>query len=212
VICSLQTGSRDILPRMRKEIDESLQSYIDLLKKIEEISKKFKSAQDKVQFKKYGILAQVAAVAAGVVIVGVCVAPTFALPAAFFYGVVGLLAFGMLYLVYIAWCELTRTNDPFEETIVLLKRLGDKDVDRVRSGVNFTRSAIIDLGNTLGQVETRIDIAAHYVRGQDAMNEAGHKLIEYCDKMEKKSKALQEQIEILRTDVNNVQRSRYQYR
>jgi Flp pilus assembly protein TadB len=197
---------------MRKEIDETLQSYMDLLKRIEEISKKFKSAQDTVQFKKYLILAQVAAVAAGVVIVGVCVAPTFALPAAFFYDVVGLFAFGMFYLAYIAWRELKRTNDRLEETRVLLKRLGDKDIERVRSGVNFTRSAIIDLGNILGQVETRIDIAEHYVRGQDAMNQAGDKLIEYCEKMEKKSEALQEQIEILRTDVHKVQQSRYPYR
>jgi len=202
---------------MEQEIRESLQSYVDLLEKIEEISKKFNSAQK--HFKTYRILAQVAAVAAGALIVGVCVrayvAPTFSLPLAFSCGVPRLFPFGMLgafaYFVFEGLWRFPRKIDRFEKTIVLLERLRD-EVNLVRSEWRFIKSDFIGLLTTLDNEKRSIDIAAHHVRGQDVTNQEGHQVIGTCDEMEKKSKALKERIEFLRNHVNKIQRSRYQYR
>jgi hypothetical protein len=205
LISALQTGSHDILPNVKEEILRCLQAYDDLRNEIKIISNGLKLMQDKVQFQKYFIFVQVAAVAATFMIVGAAVC---GLPA------VGCGIKGAVVAAphaYAVWGELTRRDQRIQATIDVLK-----GIELQRSEVRFTKSDVDHLYTSIVQVETRIEIADVVTNSstvdQDCMKKRGHELIALCDRMDSNFKALDSRIQFLRTQVVKVQRSRYYQR
>jgi hypothetical protein len=211
MICTdLQAVFEHILPNMRTEISRSLQSYEALERKIKGIVTQLGSTQKKVPWEKGGILVQIGAVAASslIVTVAACGMPVLG-------GIAGIAArvvAAAIQSAYDEWGELTARSARVQATTDLLKRFGEEEVEAMRSEVFFTKSAMEDLGTVTGQVETRIGMADTITNfsttDRDGLKRTGLALIKFCDKMDKKYQALEEQIEFLRTQVINAQRSR----
>jgi hypothetical protein len=211
MICTdLQAVFEHILPNMRTEISRSLQSYEALERKIKGIVTKLGSTQEEVAWKKGGILVQVGAVAASslIVTVAACCVPVLTGIAARVVAA----AIHSAISAYDEWGELTARSTRVQATTDLLKRFGEEEVEAMRSEVFVTKSAMDDLGTVTGQVETRIGMADTITNfsttDRDGLKRTGLALIKFCDEMDKKYQALEEQIEFLRTQVINAQRSR----
>lgn len=195
---------------MRTEISRSLQSYEALERKIKGIVTKLGSTQEEVAWKKGGILVQVGAVAASslIVTVAACCVPVLTGIAARVVAA----AIHSAISAYDEWGELTARSTCVQATTDLLKRFGEEEVEAMRSEVFVTKSAMDDLGTVTGQVETRIGMADTITNfsttHRDGLKRTGLALIKFCDEMDKKYQALEEQIEFLRTQVINAQRSR----
>ncbi|KAH9544122.1 hypothetical protein CY35_13G100900 [Sphagnum magellanicum] len=207
---ALEAVFEHILPNMRTEISRSLQSYEALERKIKGIVTQLGSTQKKVPWEKGGILVQIGAVAASslIVTVAACGMPVLG-------GIAGIAArvvAAAIQSAYDEWGELTARSARVQATTDLLKRFGEEEVEAMRSEVFFTKSAMEDLGTVTGQVETRIGMADTITNfsttDRDGLKRTGLALIKFCDKMDKKYQALEEQIEFLRTQVINAQRSR----
>lgn len=205
LISALQTGSHDILPNVKEEILRCLQAYDDLGNEIKIMSNELMLMQDKVQFQKYFIFVQVAAVAATFMIVGAVVC---GLPA------VGCGIAGAVVAApdaYAVWGELTRRDQRIQATRDVLK-----GIELQRSEVRFAKSDVDHLYTSIVQVERRIEIADVVTNSstvdQDWMKKRGHELIALCDRMDSDFKALEVRIQFLRTQVVKVQRSRYYQR
>jgi hypothetical protein len=208
MICTdLQAVFEHILPNMRTEISRSLQSYEALERKIKGIVTKLGSTQDKVAWEKGGILLQVGAVAVSSLIV--TLAP---IGVPVLAGIAARVVAAAIHSAYDEWGELTARSARVQATTDLLKRFGEEEVEAMRSEVFFTKSAMDDLGTVTGQVETRIGMADTITNfsttDRDGLKRTGLALIKFCDEMDKKYQALEEQVEFLRTQVINAQRSR----